>query len=60
MNTPIPITALAGDGKRPYRLARPRVFLANATIQIGYTSYVAPGTTYTDVQLVLHGYKVYR
>ena len=60
MNTPIALTALAGDGKRPYRLVRPRVFLSNATIQIGYTSYVAAGTTYSDLQLVLHGYKVYR
>lgn len=60
MNTPIAMTALAGDGKRPYRLARPRVFLSNATLQIGYTSYVAAGTTYSDLQLVLHGYKVYR
>ena len=60
MNAPISLSALAGDGKRPYRLVRPRVFLSNATIQIGYTSYVAAGTTYSDLQLVLHGYKVYR
>lgn len=60
MNTPISLAAMAGDGKRPYRLARPRVFLSNATIQIAYTSYVAAGTTYTDLQLVFHGYKVYR
>ena len=59
MNTPIPIGALAGDGKRPYRLARPRVFLANATLQLAFTSYVAAGTTY-NITFVLHGYKVYR
>lgn len=60
MNTPISLAAMAGDGKRPYRLVRPRVFLSNATIQFAYTSYVAAGTTYTDLQTVLHGYKVYR
>ena len=60
MNTPISLGALAGDGKRPYRFVRPRVFLSNATIQIGFTSYVAAGTTYSDLQLVFHGYKVYR
>jgi len=59
MNTPVPLPALAGDGKRPYRLARPRVFLANATIQLGFTAYVAAGTTY-NITTVLHGYKVYR
>lgn len=60
MNTPMPLTAIAGDGKRPYRLVRPRVFLSNATIQFAYTSYVAAGTTYSDLQMVLHGYKIYR
>lgn len=60
MNTPMPLTAMAGDGKRPYRLVRPRVFLANATIQLAFASYVAAGTTYSDLQVVLHGYKVYR
>ena len=60
MNSPIAMYAFLGDGKRPYRLVRPRVFLANATIQLSYTSFVAAGTTYTDVQVVFHGYKVYR
>ena len=60
MNTPMPLTAIAGDGKRPYRFVRPRVFLANATIQLAFTSYVAAGTTYSDLQVVLHGYKIYR
>lgn len=60
MNTPISLAALAGDGKRPYRLVRPRVFLSNATVQLSFSSYVAAGTTYSDLQLVFHGYKVYR
>ena len=60
MNSPLALYALMGDGKRPYRLVRPRVFLANATIQLSFTSFVAAGTTYTDLQVVFHGYKVYR
>jgi hypothetical protein len=59
MNTPMPMASIMGDGKRPYRLVRPRVFLANATIQFSFTSFVAAGTIYSDLQITLHGYKVY-
>jgi hypothetical protein len=58
MNTPTPIPAIMGDGKRPYRLARPRVFMRNATIQCNFVSFVAAGTIY-NISVVLHGYKVY-
>jgi hypothetical protein len=60
MNTPLNLASIAGDGKRPYRLPRPRVFQSNGTIQLAFTSYVTAGTTYTDLQVILHGYKVYR
>ena len=60
MNSPLPLYAMMGDGKRPYRLARPRVFLANGTIQLAFTSFVAAATTYSDLQIIFHGYKVYR
>lgn len=60
MNTPILAGAFMGDGKRPYRLVRPRVFLANATIQLAWSAgFLAAGTAY-NIQAVLHGYKVYR
>ena len=60
MNSPVLLPALVGDGKRPYRLARARVFLANATIQCAFNAgFLAAGTTY-NIQLVFHGYKVYR
>jgi hypothetical protein len=58
-NTPLPIASIAGDGKRPYRLVRPRVFLSNATVQLNWTSYVAAGTTY-NITFVMHGYKIYK
>lgn len=57
-NAPMALGAIAGDGKRPYRLPRPRRFGKNATININWTNAVAAGTTYR-IQLVLHGYKIY-
>jgi len=57
-NVGIPLAAFAGDGKRPYRLIRPRLFGANSTIQLNWTSYVAAGTTY-NIRFVMHGYKQY-
>lgn len=58
-NIPLPIGTMAGDGKRPYRLVRPRVFLSNATVQLNWTAYQVPGTTY-NITFVLHGYKIYK
>lgn len=57
-NVPIPIAAFMGDGKRPYRLIRPRVFGATATVQLGFVAYVAAGTAY-NITTVMHGYKKY-
>lgn len=56
---PIPLPAIAGDGKRPYRLIRPRRFGANTTINMKWTNIVTAGTTYR-IEFVLHGYKIYR
>jgi len=58
MNNPVALGTIAGDGKRPYRLIRPRVFAANATINLNWTNQVAAGTTYT-LFFTLHGYKRY-
>jgi len=60
MNNPLPLYAIAGDGKRPYRLVRPRVIGSNATVNCAFTAFVAAGTTYSDLQLVFHGYKIFR
>jgi len=57
MNQPIPISVLAGDGREPYRLVRPRLFRANSVINFTYAAYVAAGTTYTNLHLTLHGYR---
>ena len=59
MNGPLLLPGFMGDGKRPYRFVRPRVFLANATIQLAFNAgFMAAGTTY-NIQIILHGYKVY-
>ncbi len=58
-NTPVSLTTMAGDGKHPYRLLRPRVFLSNASVQFNWTSYVVAGTTY-NISFTLHGIKVYK
>jgi hypothetical protein len=59
-NGPLMIPGITGDGKRPYRFVRPRVFIANATIQLAFNAqFMAAGTTY-DIQIIFHGYKVYR
>jgi hypothetical protein len=56
MNTPIPLGSLCGDGKRPYRLVRPRLFRANSIINLTFTNYSA-GTTYGNLYFTMHGYR---
>jgi len=56
MNSAVPLPAIAGDGKRPYRLVRPRLFRANSVINFTWTNY-SNATTYSDVYFTLHGYR---
>lgn len=56
MNSATPLTALAGDGKRPYRLVRPRIFRANSVINFTWTNY-SNSTTYSDIYFTMHGYR---
>lgn len=59
-NGPLSLGSITGDGKRPYRFVRPRVFIANATIQLAFSiGDTAAGSTY-NIQVIFHGYKVYR
>ncbi|MGH7144775.1 MAG: hypothetical protein ACREJ2_11705 [Planctomycetota bacterium] len=54
----LPLMAIAGDGKRPYRLTRPRLFRANSSIAFTFTSLEPnAGTTYSHVFVLLHGYR---
>jgi hypothetical protein len=57
MNSAVPVPAIAGDGREPYRLPRPRIFRANSVINFTWTSYATTTTTYTDIYFTLHGYR---
>lgn len=58
MNMATPLTNIAGPGERPYRLILPRLFRANSIIQFNWTSYVASGTTYSNIYLTMHGFRL--
>lgn len=56
-NTAFPLVSVAGVGERPYRLPRPRLFRASSTINFTFTNFSSGGgTTYLDLQFVMHGY----
>ena len=57
MNGPVPIPAIFGDGKRPYRFVHPRVFKRNTSIQIALLNY-SDDTDY-NLRLTFHGFKVF-
>lgn len=57
MQGAVPITTIAGDGKRPYRLTRPRLFQRTTSINFQFTNIDSALTL--DLTLVLHGFKVY-
>lgn len=57
MPTRIPIRELFGDGRLPFILPNPRLFMRNSTIQIQFTNLDA--TNAYSVRLAFIGYKVY-
>jgi hypothetical protein len=58
MNSPVPMFDVAGHGDLPYVLPTPQFVLANAVLQFTALNITA-GTTYTNLMLQLHGYKLY-
>lgn len=58
MNNPVPLETISGTGEFPYRTIRPRLFPANTVISFTWLSYVASGTTYSNIYHVLHGYRI--
>lgn len=52
----LPINAVAGDGKRPGRLIRPRLFRALSTLNFTFTS-LEPSTVYAHLYVALWGYR---
>lgn len=58
MNRAIPMPGLFGRGKLPYRFAHPRLMQRTTSIAVQLTNYSA-ATTYTNVYVMVHGFKVY-
>ncbi len=56
MNVAMPLDAMAGDGRDPYDLAPPRVFMNNTTVTFTATSNTA---VRTEVNIVLAGAKLW-
>ena len=57
-NVATPLPMVSGRGELPYRLIRPRLFPANTVISFTWVSYVASGTTYSNIYHCLHGYRI--
>ncbi len=57
-NTPQPISSIAGQGNIPFILPAPFIFRNNSNINATFTNYNAV-TTYDNVFLSLHGFRVY-
>lgn len=53
-NTAFAIGSVAGPGERPYRLPRPRLFRASSTINFTFNNF--GGTSYSNLQFIMHGY----
>lgn len=58
MNNPIPLFTMAGAAELPYVLPTPQFILANAVLQFTFAN-ISAATTYTGLQVQLHGYKLY-
>jgi len=57
-NVALPLPCISGTGQLPYRTIRPRLFPANTVISFTWVSYVASGTTYSNLYHVMHGYRI--
>lgn len=58
MNAPIPIYTIAGFGQLPYVLPTPQLIQPNASFIYSFNNYSA-GTTYTNLRLQFHGYRIF-
>lgn len=58
MNTPIPINDIFGDGRLPYILPTPKLFVKNSRINFTVQNFSA-ATTYTNLWLCMEGKKIF-
>lgn len=54
-----PVNNVAGNGKLPFILPVPRIFLAKSSIQLTMTS-IAPASTYNQIHVSLIGRKIFK
>lgn len=57
MAQPAPLPSIAGDGKRPYRLPKPRRFAPTSQIVLTLVNYSAASAY--NLRVTFHGFKVY-
>jgi hypothetical protein len=58
MNAPVPVTALFGDGRLPYILPTPKLFVKNSRINITLFNF-STATTYADIWINFEGKKIF-
>jgi hypothetical protein len=57
-NSAVPVFTMAGAGELPFILPTPQFIVANAVLQFAATN-ISAGTTYTALQMQMHGFKIY-
>jgi len=57
-SAPIPLSSIAGLGREPYYLPVPRIFLSKSQITLNIINR-DPAATYNNVQINLHGRKIF-
>lgn len=58
MNAPVPVTNIFGDGRLPYILPTPKLFVKNSRINFTVQNF-SVATTYTNLWLNLEGKKIF-
>ena len=58
MNAPIPVPSLYGDGRLPYILPTPKLFIKNSRINVNVTNF-STGTDYRNLWLNFQGKKIF-
>ncbi len=62
MNTPVPLSAIAGTGQLPYVLPTPQLIQSNASYQFAFANYSGTGstaTTYYNLRFTMHGFRIF-
>lgn len=58
MNNPVPVTSMFGDGRLPYILPTPKLFVKNSRINVTLFNFSA-STEYDDVWINFEGKKIF-